>query len=382
MKILSSKFYFVNYPLLRHCLWLTVREPNLRLWLMVVGFTCLYFLHQSVLLTLRLIDEIFYANYKQVKVKAPVFVIANPRSGTTYLQRLLCLDNTHYTYMRLLDTLFPAVCFHKFVRSVNAFDKTHGARLYRLLMQLDGVFFNGWDEIHPMGFTQAEEDENLFVLMLMSPGIFLLFPFLHKVKDNQLLDTCTPAIQNQVMDFYEDSLQRFLFATGADKTYLAKNVMSSGRIHTLLGRFPDAKLVYIARHPYASLPSLVSMFTALYPLHSPSLPCTSPAYREWAMLGIQFYLHCLDLEKGVTSDAFYALRYEDLLESPVETVLSIFRFFQWQPSDKFLALLAQEKTRQVTYHSKHSYSLDQYNLQKAEIYEALRPVFEKYSWLA
>lgn len=100
------------------------------------------------------------------------------------------------------------------------------------------------------------------------------------------------------------------------------------------------------------------------------------------MLGIQFYLHCLDLEKGVTSDAFYALRYEDLLESPVETVLSIFRFFQWQPSDKFLALLAQEKTRQVTYHSKHSYSLDQYNLQKAEIYEALRPVFEKYSWLA
>lgn len=75
------------------------------------------------------------------------------------LKRLLCLDDTHYTYMRLLDTLFPAVSFHK-------------------------------------------------------------------------------------MDFYEDSLQRFLFATGVDKTYLTKNVMSSGRINTLLARFPDAKVVY------------------------------------------------------------------------------------------------------------------------------------------
>lgn len=98
------------------------------------------------------------------------------------------------------------------------------------------------------------------------------------------------------------------------------------------------------------------------------------------MLGIQFYLHSLDLEQEVADEAFYALKYEDLLQEPVQSILKIFQFFHWIPSDQFLWRLAQEKTRQETYQSKHSYSLEKYNLQKAEIYEALRPVFEKYNW--
>ncbi|MEZ4728376.1 MAG: sulfotransferase [Caldilineaceae bacterium] len=382
MKYLTSKFYYVNYHILGQCLWLTARTWNLRLWLMVSGLVILYFVHQAILLVLRLIDELVYPAYKQVTIQAPVFVIANPRSGTTYLQRLLGLDSTHYTYMRLLDTLFPAVCFHKFIRAVHRLDQRIGRPLGRLLGQLDKRFFRGWDDIHPMGFTAAEEDENLFVLTLTSPGIFLLFPFLDQVTEHRLLDTCPPAVRTQVMDFYEDSIQRFLYATGPHKTYLAKNVLSSGRIHTLRQRFPDAKLVYIARHPYAALPSFVSMFTAMYKVHSPVLPSTAPAYRAWAQLGIDFYRHCLHVEEGMPDQAFYPLHYEALVQAPVETVWALFRFFHWQPSAPFLSLLAQEQRRQATYRSRHHYSLEQYGLQKAEIDEALREVFVKYNWSA
>ncbi|MFZ4658879.1 MAG: sulfotransferase family protein [Caldilineaceae bacterium] len=376
----SSRFYYVNYKILRHCLWLTITQGSLRLWLMVIGFLPLYFLHQALLLALRLLDELFYADYRKVKITAPVFVIANPRSGTTYLQRLLSLEETHYTSMRLLDTLFPAVCFHKFMRVVNQVDKRCGQPINRLLAKLDHLCFGGWDEIHPMGFTKAEEDENLFFLPFMSAGVCLLFPFVDKVTENHFLDDCPAATRQQMMDFYENCLQRFVYATGPNKTYLTKNVFSSGRIQTLLARFPDAKIIYIARNPYEALPSFVSMFSAMYQVHSPSLPFTAPAYRAWAEMGMVFYQHCLTLEETLPADAFYALTYESLLRSPQETVIAIFHFFHWHPSARFLQRLGQEQARQANYQSKHHYSLEKYGLQKAEINAKLRAVFAKYQW--
>jgi hypothetical protein len=183
-----------------------------------------------------------------------------------------------------------------------------------------------------------------------------------------------------MMDFYENCLQRFVYATGPNKTYLTKNVFSSGRIQTLLARFPDAKIIYIARHPYEALPSFVSMFSAMYQVHSPALPFTAPAYRAWAELGMVFYQHCLTLEETLPADAFYALTYESLLRSPQETVIAIFHFFHWQSSARFLQRLGQEQARQANYQSKHHYSLEKYGLQKAEINAKLRAVFEKYQW--
>lgn len=380
MKYSSSRFYYVNYSILRHCLRLTIAKGSPRLWLMVIGFLPLYFFHQVILLLLRLIDELFYADYKKDKITAPVFVIANPRSGTTYLQRLLSLEETHYTSMRLLDTLFPAVCFHKGIRVINKVDNKCGQPIHRLLAKLDHLCFGGWDEIHPMGFTKAEEDENLFFLPFMSAGVCLLFPFVDQVTENHFLDDCPDATKQQMMDFYENCLQRFVYATGPDKTYLTKNVFSSGRIQTLLARFPDAKVIYIARHPYEALPSFVSMFTAMYQLHSPALPYTAPAYRAWAELGIAFYQRCLALEEIVADDAFYTLKYETLLQAPAETVIAIFHFFQWQPSARFLQRLGQEQARRAGYRSKHHYSLEQYGLQKDEINTKLQTVFAKYQW--
>lgn len=113
------------------------------------------------------------------------------------------------------------------------------------------------------------------------------------------------------MDFYESCVKRFVFRAGKDKTYLAKNVMTTGRFKSLMERFPDAKIIYIARHPYDSVPSFASMFTAMY-----KLPDMHPAKRAWAQLGIDFYKYSKEMRKSIPENQFLELKYDDLLADP------------------------------------------------------------------
>ena len=59
----------------------------------------------------RLLDEILFPNFKHIKVKQPVFIISNPRSGTTFLHRLMCLDEEKFVYNLLYHTTFPSIVF-------------------------------------------------------------------------------------------------------------------------------------------------------------------------------------------------------------------------------------------------------------------------------
>ncbi|MEX0595492.1 MAG: hypothetical protein WD512_03250, partial [Candidatus Paceibacterota bacterium] len=56
----------------------------------------------------RLVDEVFFRGYKKVDLNAPVFIISNPRCGTTFLHRLFCLDEDRYTFSLLYHTLLPS----------------------------------------------------------------------------------------------------------------------------------------------------------------------------------------------------------------------------------------------------------------------------------
>src|SRR5688572_25933586 len=98
MKYFSASFYYVRFNVLGHIIRETYRQFRFRVWLLSVGITSLYFLHQLVSLFFRGLDEVFHRGYKNTAVKQPVFIIANPRSGTTYLHRLLAMDSERFVY--------------------------------------------------------------------------------------------------------------------------------------------------------------------------------------------------------------------------------------------------------------------------------------------
>ncbi len=376
----KASLYYVRYSVLGRCLRYTFTTFNPLLWLITIILLILFFINNISLFLFRLLDEIFYRKYHDVQIKSPVFIIANPRSGTTFLHRMMSKDEKRFTYMKFAHTLFCAATFVDFTKYVKRADDFVGSPITKLLNKMDEKLYAGWEDIHEMGFNKAEEDEALFAQSMMSSGIFVLFPFFHLVKNNYMLDNEPQQVRNNMMDFYESSLKRFVYARDKHKTYLAKNVNSSGRIQSILSRFPDAKIIFIARNPYKAVPSMVSMFSVMYGFHSPAMPKTHPTYKQWANCSIDFFKHFNDVKKTLKQSQFYALKYDTLIAQPKETVLDIYKHFDWEVSKEFTNSLEQESHRNKDYKSSHNYSLEEYGISKNEIAEQLGEVIAEYGF--
>lgn len=376
MKYFSGGFYYVRYSILGKIIFYSYRRFHLRVWFLSVFFIFLYFLNQFIHLIFRVIDEVFFSGYRKVKITQPVFIIANPRSGTTYLHRLISKDDDRFTYTKFAHTFFMTASFTKFANLVKWIDRRTGNLIRNSLNKLDDVFWGGWDNIHSMGFNKAEEDELPFAQTMMSIGNFIPFPYYHLIEGTKFLDKEPIGVRNGVMDFYESCVKRFVYATGQEKTYLSKNVMSTGRFKSILERFPDAKIIYIARHPYEALPSFASMFSVMYGASIDDDRSRSALSEH----GIQFYLYLAEMRREIPASQFIALKYDDLVNNPRGTVLNVYQHFKWEASEEFTRMLDAEQIRQQDYHSEHEYSLDKYNLSKEYIYERLFDVFHEFGF--
>jgi omega-hydroxy-beta-dihydromenaquinone-9 sulfotransferase len=343
-------------------------------------FVFLFTLVSSFVIICRILDEILFPNYRKIKIKEPVFIISNPRSGTTLLHRLFCLDEERYVYTVLYHTIFPSITLFRIVDFFAWIDGMIGRPMRRTFDYLDGVLFKGWENIHPMGFNQSEEDEGTYIFTLITGGIFLLCPYIDEVSYVRFPDLMSEKDRQALKEFYKSSLQRFMYALGSDKVFLSKNVMSTGRLNTLMEAFPDAKVVYIVRSPYESVPSFISMFSAAWKAHSPDIPEDSPECRAWGTLAMDYYTYFHEHIKKLPRNQWYTLKYEDLTERPKQEVIKIYEHFGMSVSPAFSERLEKAGKRAKRYESSHKYTLEQYGMKKADVLSKLEPIFDLYGF--
>ncbi len=381
MKFFSTRIFVLNTSVLRKMLYYNLyKKFGWRRALFTIIYLFLHILAVFILILGRLLDEVLYPAYKNTKIVTPLYIIANPRSGTTFLHRLMSLDSEKYAFTYLYSALFPSVTIIRLIHNIGRLDGLIGGPLKKIITWSNGVFFGGWKDIHPMGFDQTEEDEPMFSIPLMTPGVFMLCPFLDKIDDTKFMDNLSPAEQSKWMDYYESSIQRFMYATGGNKIYLAKNVMSTGRIQCIRARFPDARFIYLARHPYQGLPSLISMFTAAWKVHSMDCVGATPQSKAWGQLAIDYYLYFARIKETIDPNSIIYIPYARLVEDPLYSIKSIYEFFGLEFSEQFLKNLNEELATQKKYMSKHGYSLQEYGWTKEEVNEQMERFMIEYNF--
>ncbi|MEM7104242.1 MAG: sulfotransferase [Bacteroidota bacterium] len=341
----------------------------------------LYTLVFIILLSGRILDEILFFRYRFQKVENPVFIISNPRSGTTYLHRLLCLDTNRYTYTLLYHSIFTSVTIIKLIDVIGWVDRRIGRPFRKLFDWIDSKVFDGWKDIHPTGLNQSEEDEGMYVFPLISTAICLICPFMQEFKYLTIPDEMPEWVRKRLKLYFKSSIKRFVYATGKDKTVLSKNVISIGRIKTILEIFPNAKIVYLIRDPRKAVPSFISMFCAPWKLHSPELPKNGPEYRALGQIAIDYYSYFQEIKDELKQKNLFQLEYTDLVAKPVESVRRIYKNFDLPFTEEFLANLEKETQKTRKYRSKHSYSLEAYGFSEKELVKQLAPVMESYGFL-
>lgn len=329
---------------------------------------------------LRRLDDILYPRYRQQRIERPVFIFANPRSGTTLTHRLMSMDDAEFTTVKLYQTILTSITATKAIEGLIGLSDTRvGARLRQAYDWLNAPFAKRWQGVHELSLSQPEEDECTFLFALQSPTAALLFPFIDDLEHQIWLDRQDPKERQAFLDDYESTIKRHVYAAGG-KRFLNKNVFFATRIQAMYEKFPDATFVYLIRNPYDSLPSFLNMFYRAWVSHSPNIPPDGEEIEALKQLGYEYYRYALRCREQIPSKQFLVIRYEDLVADPKATILRLYERLGMEVSEDFEAKLDEAMVAHREWDNPRDYTLEYFGLSREEVHEELAEVFAEFGY--
>jgi omega-hydroxy-beta-dihydromenaquinone-9 sulfotransferase len=352
-------------------------RPSVKRMLVMIGFIPLFALVQAIHWIGFLLDEILYRGYRRVVIREPLFVLGVPRSGTTYLHRLVAHDTALTTFTTWECLFAPSVIQRRFWLGLGRIDARIGRPLGRMLDWIQGHAFKGLDAVHAMRLSDPEED--YFALMPVLACFILVLPFPHSdlLWRMGLFDRNMPeARRARLMDFYHRCLQRHLFVHGPEKRLLSKNAAFAPLSGSLAARFPDARFIVCLREPHATLPSQLSSLEAGIEFFD--VLSATPDFRERLTDQLYFYYKNLERALGEQPEERCAwVNMRALQSDPARLMLGIYAQLGLPANEELRSALVRHASESETYRSAHAYSLEQFGLSRRDIDRDLGPVFAR-----
>jgi len=195
-----------------------------------------------------------------------VFIVGQPRSGTTKLEELM-EQNPNLVCLKTYEVLYPFLIVQKVVDFVNHLDKTYfNQALYsywiaqNLFAVLDDKKYPERQAMHRMRYDLSEEDDAMFMIcFLHSFLLFSFFPDADMVDFYSNWNRISKNERKRMMTFHHRGIQKVLYRRGEHKRYLCKWVNFTGQTDDALEMYPDAQFVIIARDPQDQIPSKIKL---------------------------------------------------------------------------------------------------------------------------
>lgn len=361
-----------------HYVWLSLRSffppppyrrpPSLRRMGMLVLFLPAFGLLQTLHWLALWLDEFLYPHYHKITVRKPVFIVGIPRSGTTFLHRVLAHDAERYTTLTTWELLFaPAICERKFLLMLARLDRRLGRPMHRIINGLAGAMTGGLEDVHRLALNEPEEDFLLLMPILACYILVVPFPFSSKIQDLAVFDeTSSAKTRMRTMRFYRAMLKRHLFVHGDERTILSKNVSFTPLLASLLDAFPDARVIACMRAPARTIPSQISSMEGSWRVFGNSLN-PDVFHRRWLNLMVYYYRHLHEILPALPAKRLATVEMENLRCNTAEFVTFCYDRFGLELTAAFSTALAEEDARAKAYRSRHNYTLAQYGLDKEEI---------------
>jgi len=325
-----------------------------------------------------LVDEVAYRRYRRVRVRQPVFIIGNFRSGSTFLHRLLARDSRQFSSMKTWEIYFaPSVAQRRFWQGLWAVDAALGGRLLRAIRRGEERVL-GRVKLHRVRLSEPEEDEALFYYTWHTLFTWFFFPEPQRGTAYHHYDDAVPApVRRKNVSFYRRCLQRHLFVHGCERHYLAKNPSSTPRIRSLLREFPDARFICLVRDPREAVPSTMSWFSFAW--HYFADPPERHPFRDFVLdLTSHWYACPLQILPRLSPRSWTIVRYDDLVADPRGTVAAIYERFGLELSPQYEAVLRGESERARSHRGENHYDLADVGLDQEKIRDIYGDVLAAY----
>lgn len=338
------------------------------------------FLLLGVLLSLRAfvgltwwLDSIVFRRFKRQVIDRPIFIVGNPRSGTTFLHRFLA-EQGDVVGFRLYEMLVPSLT---------------GRALIRPLLPILGALNPGKHHVaaaHETSLDALETDDAAIFLRFFD-GVFLYAYFLcwddpdpsHMFEQ---LEPGSPQTQRD-LDFYEQCLKRNLHRSGKSRV-LGKLFTFPPRVDDVLRRFPDAKLIYMVRDPAQTLPSGLSLVTGVQEQAFQISRLPEPTRARFIArlskgLSLLLSRFVSSYRAGeIPAENLLIVRYPDLMRDFEGTMARVLEFAELDASPEFRQRIRETAQRQRSRTSKHAYSLERFGLDAQQIVDELADVYRTF----
>jgi hypothetical protein len=299
---------------------------------------------------------------EDVEVPKPIVILGIPRSGTTFLHRLLACD-PGLRWLRTWEVMFPVPEHDGSRRRYQQLDDARTRRAAQVLkfMHLGAPDFPA---IHALDTNSPEEESILFCFEFRS----LLFEGAWRIPSYR--DWYLSHDQSEGYRFVRRVLQTAQWSEPGER-WLMKSPQHTGNITPLLKSFPDATLIQTHRDPSAVIGSVCSLCE--YLRAATSIEVNRAEIGAYWTDRLEVILQRNSADRRTESMAVCDVQYTDIVQSPMRIVRTVYaaagRDLDPIAEARMLEYIAANPRQK---HGRHDYEITDYGLDQSELHDRFR----------
>jgi hypothetical protein len=324
------------------------------------------------------LDHLLFPGHRRVEIREPVFLIGNPRSGTTILHRVMARDEERFFCYRFWEIVFPSILQKRFFAIVGRLDRMLGSRGRAAMERGEAKRLAEFSRAHPTGWFLPEEDDKILIHILAGTDLVLFFPYAGFDRLAKMDVALVPEDQRQIMAFYTSCVRRQAYFKGGSRQLLSKNPVFAGKVESLLQSFPDCKMIYLVRNPLDVVPSTISLTRTIVKMLGVSDP---PDVEERVYDLVKFYYtYPLERLDSLPQNRFIVVNYEELLHDPKQTIEKVYDQLGLALSPHYEHRLEEEAAKMKEFKSSHKYMLPESGVTHERIVSELKHIFKRFGF--
>lgn len=322
----------------------------------------------------------------KVPVRSPVFVLGLPRTGTTFLHRMLSLDPAiRSPLLWELLAFVPSVNGKAPQEEMQRDNDSRAQYVRKLIKMRKDMGDRAIDHIHE---TDADEPEECIWAMTDELPLHMSALYTIYVDFDNFVSKCTMEHCARAYKYYKSVLQLLSYQAGErgvvnggtePRRWMLKSPMHMFFVPAIAKAFPDAKLVWTHRHPLSAVPSMCSLIKSLHQMYFEN------ESRDDALIGRQLSkvsANVLQTTPKEISDSKLPcadVTYENLIKDPIGTVKAIYKQFGWDFTSEYEQILVEYlrenkkkrelKKKEQSTDRMHLYTPEEFSLTSQELCE-------------
>lgn len=324
------------------------------------------------------LDNIIFPRWRTIELEPPVFIIGNPRSGTTFLHRVLAQDKERFFFFLAWEIFFPAIIQKKCLSFLGRIDNRLGNFFEKKIREIEAKILKNFNKMHKTGLFFPEECETLLIHIFSTYNVLFFFPFKELDWFDRFDIACPAEHRKRIMSFYLNCVKRQAYFKGNRGRLLSKSPGFTPKIKSLLEYFPGCKIIYIARNPLQVIPSTFNLVSEIW--KSAGFKPTPDDMHKIYEMATFYYSYPLTFFEQISPLSYQLVNYNHLVEKPSHVVYSIYDHFGFTMSEMYKDTLKKDDEKAKVYKSSHVYSQNQLVYRREQIISDLHEIFDRFSF--